>query len=106
MASSEAAAANTRMRYMTTNAGVRTASPGEYCRTAGTLLRRLRFTRLSMAHSLGSISGGHQPGGGSRKRAPHTATTRRTHTPTPAKISARFPGVRTAAKSAMNGTAP
>ena len=72
MASSDAAAANTRMRYMTTNAGVRTASPGEYCRTAGTLLRRLRFTRLSMAHSLGSISGGHQPGGGSRKRTPQT----------------------------------
>src|SRR5258705_79130 len=84
MASSDAAAANTRMRYMTTNAGVRTASPGSYCRTAATLLRRLRFTRLSMAHTLGSISGGHQPLGGSRKSTAQTATTIRTHRTTPA----------------------
>src|SRR4051794_30167304 len=94
------------MRYMITNAGVRAASRGAYWRIAWTLLRRLRFTALSIGHDLGSMSGGHHPEGGSRRRSPQPATTTRTQRPTAVKISVRLAGVRTAENSAMKGTAP
>src|ERR1044072_1490123 len=99
MSNRETALAQNRIRYISGATPVRSASRGEYWRTA--------FTRRpSSAHSRGSTSGGHQFAGGSRSTTPAPSTMRNTSTPLTTRNGTSGPPSTVNRKAMANGTEP
>ncbi len=78
-------AVHSRQNHIIQSTGVRAASLGVYCLTAGGFFSNARRILGSWAAFSGSTCAGHQFFGGSRKNQPADATTR--HSPTPTRLS-------------------